>query len=736
MTLSVLHVGLESLTVRVGGLNTYCTNLVEALRAEGIDARATWVGGVEAYSEPLNAGSLWRRNCEVARVVRRSEADLIDVHFAPHVIVAVATGGLRHRPMVVHFQGPWAEESRWTGGSRLVSILKKQIERFVLRRADSIVVLSYAFAEMVIASYGVRPERVRVVPPGVHFLGSTPRTESRLRLAIDADVKLIVAVRRLVARMGLDDLIHSMVDVPGALLVIVGEGPERSTLESLVETLQLTNRIRFTGLVSDSERNDWLRAASLTVVPTVAYEGFGLVVLESLAAGTPVVVSDVGGLAEVVELSPFITAFHAGEVTELTICIARGLEHQEPDPETVRQSIDHLSWPIVTRWFIQHYQALLTRVELPRGVVILDHTARLSGGELAIARTAEEFSINGRFVPHVVLFERGPFESELRSRGITYEVAPMNERTQSRRRENLWGGFLFSLFDSITFSSRLTRLLRQRGASLVHTNSLKSFVIGTIASLGQPWRLVAHIRDVWSPPYLSAPTARSLRALLAVRADAVIANSHVTAQAASPDARVIHSPVDGAFFAVPDPSISTELRVGVIGRIAPWKGQDLMLEAIGLLADLPISVTFVGGALFDEVAFESRLRDEAQPFRSNARFLGPVQDVPSVMVDFDVTVLTSRSPEPFGNVVTESMAAGRVVVVPRQGGVLDFVIDGVNGFFYEPNDAMSLAHVLRRISSDEIDRVQLGRQARAAAAHFSTPHVTAIVESLYETVLE
>ncbi|MEI8148751.1 MAG: hypothetical protein WCG62_06700, partial [Actinomycetes bacterium] len=77
MTLSVLHVGLESLTVRVGGLNTYCTNLVEALRGEGIDARATWVGGVEAYSEPLNAGSLWRRNCEVARVVRRSEADLI-----------------------------------------------------------------------------------------------------------------------------------------------------------------------------------------------------------------------------------------------------------------------------------------------------------------------------------------------------------------------------------------------------------------------------------------------------------------------------------------------------------------------------------------------------------------------------------------------------------------------------------------------------------------------------------
>ncbi|NBV27315.1 MAG: hypothetical protein EBR99_08385, partial [Actinobacteria bacterium] len=62
MTLSVLHVGLESLTVRVGGLNTYCTNLVEALRANGVDATATWVGGEESYGHSLAQGSLWRRN--------------------------------------------------------------------------------------------------------------------------------------------------------------------------------------------------------------------------------------------------------------------------------------------------------------------------------------------------------------------------------------------------------------------------------------------------------------------------------------------------------------------------------------------------------------------------------------------------------------------------------------------------------------------------------------------------
>ena len=221
-----------------------------------------------------------------------------------------------------------------------------------------------------------------------------------------------------------------------------------------------------------------------------------------------------------------------------------------------------------------------------------------------------------------------------------------------------------------------------------------------------------------------------------MRSDAVIANSAVTAQACSRDAHVIQSPVDGAFFAVPTSSSTSELRVGVIGRIASWKGQDLMLEAANLLSDLPLSVTFIGGALFDEVAFETKLRLQAEPLGSQVRFLGPVRDVPAEMAHLDVTVLTSRSPEPFGNVVTESMAAGRVVVVPRQGGVLDFVVDGENGLFYEPNDARSLANVLRRIASGEVDRVTLGNRARATAAHYSTPHIATIVESLYETMME
>lgn len=735
MTLSVLHVGLESLEVRVGGLNTYCTNLVESLRENGVNATATWVGGSERYATPLPTGNLVNRMLAVARAIRASEAEVIDVHFAAHAFLAVATGALRHRPLVVHFQGPWAEESRWTGDGGILVRVKRQIERYVLRRADRVVTLSHAFARVAITNYFVRPERIVVAAPGVELGRGEPRDTARNKLQIEPSAKLLVAVRRLVPRMGLETLIRAMTKMPDVSLVIIGEGPERRLLEELSVSLGVADRVQLVGRVSQDLRDTWLSAASVSVVPTLAHEGYGLVVLESLAVGTPVVVSDVDGLLDASEVSSFVTTFRAGEEPALVAAIESALALSCSQSEVARD-VEHLAWPLVAHHFQSLYGDLLVRVQEPEGVLVLDHTARLSGGELALGRTAEAIKQRGNYIPHVILFESGPFEAELRRRGITSEVLAMNERTQSRRRGDLASGLFVSVWETLTFSWRLRRVTRRRGARIIHTNSLKAFVIGSLVSLMMPWRLVAHVRDMWDEPYLSRRTSGLLRLLLASRSDGVIANSEATAHAASSDAVVIHSPVDRAFFALAEPIPLETLRIGVVGRIAPWKGQDLMLEALAHLDDRAISVTFVGGALFDEGEFEERLKTSAQRFGGRVKFLGAIDDVTEAMTQFDVTVLTSRSPEPFGNVVTEAMAAGRVVVVPRQGGVLDFVVDGENGLFYQPNDAESLAAVIRQISEGRVDRQAIGTRARETAAHYGAPRVANLVESVYESVLK
>jgi glycosyltransferase involved in cell wall biosynthesis len=104
--------------------------------------------------------------------------------------------------------------------------------------------------------------------------------------------------------MGLETLIDAWTDVvarhPEALLLIAGTGPLRDDLQAQIERLGLTQHVRLLGFVPDPSLPYLYRAADVSVLPTVALEGFGLTTIESLAAGTPALVTPVGGLPEVV----------------------------------------------------------------------------------------------------------------------------------------------------------------------------------------------------------------------------------------------------------------------------------------------------------------------------------------------------------------------------------------------------------------------------------------------------
>ena len=116
---SVLHVGLESPDLRMGGLNRYLSELDSAQNASGVcsTTHVVALGGVDTASYTSIAPSNWMARLRAfRRAVQRSSAAVIDVHFAAHAAWAVASGALRDRHLVVHFQGPWSQESRWAGG--------------------------------------------------------------------------------------------------------------------------------------------------------------------------------------------------------------------------------------------------------------------------------------------------------------------------------------------------------------------------------------------------------------------------------------------------------------------------------------------------------------------------------------------------------------------------------------------------------------------------------------------
>ena len=225
-------------------------------------------------------------------------------HFALYALpVLQINSKLTH---VVHFHGPWAQESSLSDQGMLSVLAKKALEHVVYRTADAFITLSNAFRDLLIANYGVTPGKIHVIPGVVDTSQFEPADRGRARdlLGWPQERRIIFSVRRLVERMGLQALIAAFASVaaryPDASLFIGGKGPLADALGAQIRSLGLEHRIRMLGFVSESLLATHYQAANISIVPSQSLEGFGLTTLESLACGTPVLVTPIGGLPEVV----------------------------------------------------------------------------------------------------------------------------------------------------------------------------------------------------------------------------------------------------------------------------------------------------------------------------------------------------------------------------------------------------------------------------------------------------
>jgi glycogen(starch) synthase len=292
---------------------------------------------------------------ELRRMFSEWQPDLVAAHFALYTFPVLDR--LRPYPLVFHFHGPWALEGQAEGGEALNVRAKTLLEGIVYRRATRCIVLSHSFRDVLCQNYGVPPERIHRVPGGVaadKYATGLTRREARERLGWPHDRPIVLTVRRLVRRMGLENLITAVSEVrrrvPEVLLLVAGKGALSGELEARVRSLGLQDNVRLLGLVPDEDLPVAYRAADLSVVPTVALEGFGLVAVESLAAGTPVLVTPVGGLPEVVsELSTDLVLPGCGleDVTE-GLEAALGGELALPDAEACQDfARARYDWPVV-----------------------------------------------------------------------------------------------------------------------------------------------------------------------------------------------------------------------------------------------------------------------------------------------------------------------------------------------------------------------------------------------------
>jgi glycosyltransferase involved in cell wall biosynthesis len=376
-------------------------------------------------------------------------------------------------------------------------------------------------------------------------------------------------------------------------------------------------------------------------------------------------------------------------------------------------------------------------------ILFLHHTALLGGAELHLLSVARHF----RESSTVVLFADGPFRHALEKVGVQVRVFPSAWAARGVRGRD-------PRFSAANIASvvRLAWLVARaaRDAALIYANSPKAILVTRVARLVRRKPVIWFLHDLLDEAHFSPRAIRLLVTTANRTAARILANSKVTAAAfvsaggSGELVRVVYNGFDAAPFA--DSSVDPralraelggeKLRIlGVFSRITPWKGQDVVLQALVKVPSLV--VLFVGAE--EDPAYGNKLRLLARDLgvAERVRFLGFRKDVPQLLRAVDCIAHVPIDPEPFGRVIVEAMLAGRPVIATGGGGVPEIIEDGVSGILVTPGSPEELAEALLRIFLDPIAtaRMAANGQARALALFSEARMLNEIAQHVSATSL-
>jgi glycosyltransferase involved in cell wall biosynthesis len=318
---SILTLGTGWFPKTPGGLERYTYELTHKLADNQDQVELCGVGlPSESKNIPIKLTNLadpdspiWQRLWSIRTNFQKSrleKPDAINLHFALYSFPIMDLLP-KDVPVTFNFHGPWASESQEEVVNQKLSIwLKwKFIEKNTYNQCDRFIVLSRDFGNILHRRYQIPWTKINIIPGGVnvhHFQNNLSRQDARLKLNWPTDRAILFTSRRLVHRMGIDRLLQALAiikpRIPDIWLAIAGRGHLQEILEQQVLELGLESNVRFLGFLPDEDLPIAYQAANLTVIPSQSFEGFGLAILESLACGTPVLCTPVGGMPEILRV--------------------------------------------------------------------------------------------------------------------------------------------------------------------------------------------------------------------------------------------------------------------------------------------------------------------------------------------------------------------------------------------------------------------------------------------------
>jgi glycosyltransferase involved in cell wall biosynthesis len=286
----------------------------------------------------------------IARVIRREAIDVINFHDPYSALGTLLFGDCENVPKIYTFHAPmFAEYAFDARGMRLGPLrpllvwLLRLVEGVSVRRMDTVVTLSRFMAAEAAKLLGRKRVTIVQIPGGVDLERFNTRYDKalvRASFGLPLESFVFFTARRLVRRMGLEELIGAFKIVrdefPDALLLIAGAGWMRARLKAQIEQSGLGESCWLLGYVAEDVLPKYFQACDAVVLPTVALEGFGMVILEAFASGKPVVGTPVAAIPELLSLADAKLLTFSPSSQHLAEKMAYVRQHPEASPAGAR----------------------------------------------------------------------------------------------------------------------------------------------------------------------------------------------------------------------------------------------------------------------------------------------------------------------------------------------------------------------------------------------------------------
>ena len=325
------------------------------------------------------------------KLIKKNSFDLVHFHITLPSIGVLLSKKARAIPKIYTYYGSWCQEFKLESQARASRYRKvkrdlyivyakslyhpmRLMQRMVVRKSLKTILLSEYSKGTLLGdlSPGISQSRITLIPAGVdteRFKPPVDKLKIKRELGLDPHKFTLFTVRRLVPRMGLEELIHAMkilVEHFGGIhLIIGGRGILESQLKRLAGSLRLREYITFIGYIDEEKLPLYYQAADVFVLPTKGLEGFGLVTIEALACGTPVLATPVGANLETVGTFDKNLLFTGADTESMAKRILKFISSHKTNnglSEKYRKfAMQNYSWNKIVGRYEEVYTSLLDR---------------------------------------------------------------------------------------------------------------------------------------------------------------------------------------------------------------------------------------------------------------------------------------------------------------------------------------------------------------------------------------